>query len=231
MNPCFHFGRRITSCYRIPALGIQTRAGRRPPTYEHEHARLGFRASELCQVRCCMPSGANGTSLQNLILATSSARACRLSFTFVTVALCLFSVVAFPRLPSGIEALKFLWDARLILCMSNVSERPRTSLTPISSEPLPDDPLKRITAMLVDFPPSAYSPEHHHEASLYVYILKGEIRSQLKGQPAQIFKAGDSFHEPEGSVHLFAENTSARESAQVLAVFVHKEGAMLTVFH
>jgi hypothetical protein len=61
--------------------------------------------------------------------------------------------------------------------MANVSDRPRTSVTPISSEPLPDNPQKRITA-LVDFPPDAYSPEHHHEASLYVYVLKGEIRSQ-----------------------------------------------------
>jgi quercetin dioxygenase-like cupin family protein len=178
-----------------------------------------------------MTTGLNGTCFANLIHATSSARALHVSFASLTVALCLFSVVAFPRVPSGIEALELLWDARLILCMSHPSERPRTSVTPISSEPLPDDERKRITAMLVDFPPDAYSPEHHHEASLYVYVLKGEIRSQLKGQPAQIFKAGDSFHEPEGSVHLFAENLSNGESAQVLAVFVHKEGARLTVFH
>ena len=178
-----------------------------------------------------MTNGANGTCLQNLILATSSARALRVSAAFLIVALCLFSIAAFSRLPSGTETLKFFWDARLILCMSNGSDRPRTAVTPISSEPLPDDPQKRITAMLVDFPPDAYSPEHHHEASLYVYVLKGEIKSQLKGQPAQTFKAGDSFHEPEGAVHLFAENLSAREPAQVLAVFVHKEGARLTVFH
>ena len=122
-------------------------------------------------------SGTNGTCLTNLIAAANSARALGLSFVFLTVALCLHSVVALPHLSSGIEALKFSWNARLILCMANVSDRPRTSVTPISSEPLPDNPQKRITA-LVDFPPDAYSPEHHHEASLYVYVLKGEIRSQ-----------------------------------------------------
>ena len=179
-----------------------------------------------------MTSGANGTVLVSPILATSSgAHALRLSLVFLNVGLCLLLIAVFPGLPAGIEALKLSWDARLILCMSNVSDRPRTSVSPISSEPLPDDPQKRITAMLVDFPPAAYSPEHHHEASLYVYVLKGEIRSQLQGRPAQIFKAGDSFHEPEGSIHLFAENLSTRESAQALAVFVHKEGAQLTVFH
>jgi quercetin dioxygenase-like cupin family protein len=178
-----------------------------------------------------MASRAIGTCLANLTPATSSAGILRLSLAFLTGAACLFSVVAFSGLSWGIETLRFFLDTRLILCMSNVSDRPRTSVTPISSEPLPDDPLKRITAMLVDFPPDAYSPEHHHEASLYVYVLKGEIRSQLKGHRAQVFKTGDSFHEPEGSIHLFAENMSAIESAQVLAVFVHKEGARLTVFH
>jgi hypothetical protein len=82
------------------------------------------------------------------------------------------------RFVRHVPTLKFSWNARLILCMANVSDRPRTSVTPISSEPLPDNPQKRITAALVDFPPDAYSPEHHHEASLYVYALKGEIRSQ-----------------------------------------------------
>src|SRR5262245_24537575 len=111
-----------------------------------------------------------------------------------------------------------------VLCATDATERPRPSTTIISSRALPDVPGKRITAMLVDFAPGAYSPEHHHEASLYVHVLKGTIRSQLSGEPVGTFKAGESFHEPIGAVHLFSENTSASEPAQVLAVFVHDEG-------
>jgi len=99
------------------------------------------------------------------------------------------------------------------------------------SEPLAAEPHKRITSVIVDFPPNAFSPEHHHEADLYVYVLEGTIRSQLGGQKVETYTKGQSFFEPDGSVHLFAENTSATEPARILAVFVHREGARLTVFH
>jgi quercetin dioxygenase-like cupin family protein len=62
-------------------------------------------------------------------------------------------------------------------------------------------------------------------------VLAGTIRSQLGGQKVETYSAGQSFFEPDGSVHLFAENTSTTEPARILAVFVHREGARLTVFH
>lgn len=118
-----------------------------------------------------------------------------------------------------------------VVCSTSSADRPRTSTRIISSHAVADVPGKRITAMLVDFPPGSFSPKHHHEASVYVHVLVGSIRSQLEGQPAGIFKAGDDFHEPYGSIHLFAENVSVTEPAQILAVFVHDEGGRLVVFH
>jgi quercetin dioxygenase-like cupin family protein len=111
------------------------------------------------------------------------------------------------------------------------SGRPAAVPTITGSEPLAAEPHKRITSVIVDFPPNAFSPEHHHEADLYVYVLEGTIRSQLGGQKVETYSAGQSFFEPDGSVHLFAENTSATAPARILAVFVHREGARLTVFH
>jgi quercetin dioxygenase-like cupin family protein len=46
-----------------------------------------------------------------------------------------------------------------------------------------------------------------------------------------IYRAGASFFEPPGAVHLLAENMSATESARILAVFVADEGATLTTYH
>jgi quercetin dioxygenase-like cupin family protein len=119
------------------------------------------------------------------------------------------------------------------ICAASVSlsGRPGTSPTIIGSEPLTADPQKRVTSMEVVFPPNAFSPEHHHEADLYVYVLEGTIRSQLGGQPVMTYTKGESFFEPDGSVHLFAENASTTEPAKILAVFVHREGARLVVFH
>jgi quercetin dioxygenase-like cupin family protein len=114
---------------------------------------------------------------------------------------------------------------------TSASGRPAAVPTITGSEPLAAEPHKRITSVIVDFPPNAFSPEHHHEADLYVYVLAGTIRSQLGGRKVETYSAGQSFFEPDGSVHLFAENTSTTEPARILAVFVHREGARLTVFH
>ncbi len=111
------------------------------------------------------------------------------------------------------------------------SGRPATSSKVLGSDALAADPHKRVTTTEVTFPPNAFSPEHHHEADLYVYVLEGTIRSQLGGQPVMTYSKGQSFFEPDGSVHLFAENPSATEPAKILAVFVHKEGARLVVYH
>ena len=114
---------------------------------------------------------------------------------------------------------------------ASTSGRPVTTTTVVGSEPLAAEPHKRITSMVVDFPPNAFTPEHHHEADLYVHVLEGTIRSQLGGQKVETYTKGQSFFEPDGSVHLFAENASTTEPARILAVFVHREGARLMVFH
>jgi quercetin dioxygenase-like cupin family protein len=114
---------------------------------------------------------------------------------------------------------------------ASVSGRPTTSTTIVGSEPLATDPHKRVTSMEGTFPPNAFTPEHHHEADLYVYVLEGTIRSQLGGQPVATYTKGQGFFEPDGSTHLFAENASLAEPAKILAVFVHREGARLMVYH
>jgi quercetin dioxygenase-like cupin family protein len=111
------------------------------------------------------------------------------------------------------------------------SSRPVTTTTVVGSEPLAADANKRITSMVVDFPPNAFTAEHHHEADLYVHVLEGTIRSQLGGQKVETYTKGQSFFEPDGSTHLFAENASTTEPARILAVFVHREGARLMVYH
>lgn len=94
---------------------------------------------------------------------------------------------------------------------ASTSDRPVTTTTVVGSEPLAAEPHKRITSMIVDFPPNAFTAEHHHEADLYVHVLEGTVRSQLGGQTVMTYTKGQSFFEPDGSVHLFAENASTTE--------------------
>ena len=107
----------------------------------------------------------------------------------------------------------------------------RPTATTISSDALPHVQGKKITTMVVEFPPAGFSPPHHHGGSVTVYVLSGTIRSQLEGQPAMVYKKGESFFEPPGIVHLLAENVSATKPARILAVFVADEDATLTTYH
>jgi len=98
--------------------------------------------------------------------------------------------------------------------------RPATVVRPLSCEALPHVPGKSITTVTVDFPPGAYTPAHRHPGSVTAYVIRGTVRSQLAGSPAQAYGPGTTWFEPPGALHLFAENASAAEPAQILAVFV-----------
>ena len=103
---------------------------------------------------------------------------------------------------------------------------------PVLSEKLPNVPGKNLTAVVVSFAPGAKSTSHHHAGSVFVYVLSGQIRSEVSGAgPAKIYKAGDTFFEPPGSEHLVSENASATEPASLLAVFVADDGAKLTTYN
>lgn len=103
------------------------------------------------------------------------------------------------------------------------ASRPMTTVKPISCEPLPDVPGKAITTAVVSFPPNGYTPRHRHPGSVTAFVLKGRLRSQLLGSDAETYSAGQSWFEPPGAVHLFAENASMSEPAELLAIFIADE--------
>jgi quercetin dioxygenase-like cupin family protein len=87
---------------------------------------------------------------------------------------------------------------------------------------LPNIEGKKLVAVTVTYPPGAKSLAHHHAASafIYAYVLSGAIRSQVGGEPAKIYHAGEGFYEMPGSHHRVSENASDNEPASLLAVFV-----------
>ena len=89
---------------------------------------------------------------------------------------------------------------------------------------------KAFSVVTVDFAPASRAVPHRHgQAFVYAYVLQGAIRSQLEGQPAQIYGTGQSWHEDPGSHHLLTENSSASEPARLLVVFVADTGAALKI--
>lgn len=102
--------------------------------------------------------------------------------------------------------------------------RPQTSVTRLSCEPLAELPGKVVSTLLVDFPPGAYTPAHRHPGALSAFVVRGQVRSQMQGEPAQLYRAGQTWFEPAGALHQFAENPSADQPAQVLATIISDEG-------
>ncbi|RWX74764.1 cupin domain-containing protein [Neorhizobium lilium] len=100
------------------------------------------------------------------------------------------------------------------------SVRPATIVTPIACTPLPDIAGKSITTAVVHFPPNAYTPKHRHPGSVTAYVLSGTIQSQIAGESAETYSAGQTWFEPTGAVHSFAHNISFTEDADLLAIFV-----------
>lgn len=106
---------------------------------------------------------------------------------------------------------------------SGAAAPPATLSKVISCEPLPNVPGKSVTTTLVDFPPLAYSPAHRHPGSVTAIVLEGTIRSQLGGGPVGTFKTGETFFEPPGTLHVFADNPDPVRPARLVAVFVTDE--------
>jgi len=100
---------------------------------------------------------------------------------------------------------------------------------PVFSEELPNVPGKTLTGVLVKYSPGAKSPVHAHEGSVYAYVLSGQIRSENSATgPAKVYRAGEGFFEPPGTIHTISENASDSEPASLLAIFVADDGVQLT---
>jgi quercetin dioxygenase-like cupin family protein len=122
----------------------------------------------------------------------------------------------------------------LILCSTQDADpatpRPASAVTVLQSEALHDMPRKRITTLLVRYPPRGLTPKHVHGGAVTAYVLSGHVRSQLNSGPIGVYGQGEMFYEPVGTVHTFIENPSFDEPAELLATIVHNEGAALTTF-
>ena len=99
----------------------------------------------------------------------------------------------------------------------------------VFSAPLPNVPGKTLTAIVVEYEPGGSSPAHRHAGSVFAYVLSGQIRSEnsVTG-PVRVYRAGETFFEPPGSIHLVSANASETETASLLAVFVADDHAQLT---
>jgi quercetin dioxygenase-like cupin family protein len=124
-------------------------------------------------------------------------------------------------------------DARLIaVCKAAQTEQKSKdrARVAISHELPPMNGAKlSVTAVEVSYGPGESSPAHSHPCPVIGYVLEGAIRSQVKGEPEAVYKAGATFYEAPNGVHQVSANGSDKEPAKLLAYFVCDRQGPLSV--
>ncbi|MNF76466.1 Cupin domain protein [compost metagenome] len=108
----------------------------------------------------------------------------------------------------------------LIFCASAFAHDPSEKVTVLQDEMLKNVPGKKALMIEVDYQPGQSSIAHKHDGTTMAYVISGEITSQVKGQPAKTYKAGEFWYEPAGSEHMVSKNASATQPARLLAFMV-----------
>ena len=55
--------------------------------------------------------------------------------------------------------------------------------------------------VVIEYPPGdAGTPPHRHPGPAFGYVLEGEMRLELEGEPERVVRAGEAFWEPGGDV-------------------------------
>lgn len=118
------------------------------------------------------------------------------------------------------KALRLLAVLALTVSASAFAHDPSEKVTVLQDELLQNVPGKKAMMIEVDYKPGQASIAHKHDGTAMAYVLSGQITSQVKGQKAITYKAGEYWYEPAGSEHLVSKNASATQPAKLLVFMV-----------
>jgi len=93
-------------------------------------------------------------------------------------------------------------------------------VTVLQDQMLKNAPGKKALMIEVDYQPGQSSIAHKHDGTAMAYVLSGSITSQVKGEKAVTYKAGEYWYEPAGSEHLVSKNASTTKPAKLLVFMV-----------
>jgi quercetin dioxygenase-like cupin family protein len=89
-----------------------------------------------------------------------------------------------------------------------------------------------VMTVRVDLPPGdPGAPPHRHSGPVFGYVLEGDLRFELEGEPVRVLKEGETFWEPGGDlIHYQAGNERSDGWTRFLAVMVCVPGAPMLTF-
>jgi quercetin dioxygenase-like cupin family protein len=103
--------------------------------------------------------------------------------------------------------------------MTNTNVRPRsdawkTAVTILQEAMPPSIPEgAHVMTALVEFPPGdPGTPAHRHSGPVFGYMLEGEMRFEIEGEPERVIRAGEPFWEPGGDVIHYQDGNNRTDS-------------------
>jgi quercetin dioxygenase-like cupin family protein len=112
----------------------------------------------------------------------------------------------------------------MLMTSTALAQSSGTTTTPLLRKDAVGLPGKELELLTVEYQPGATDPVHTHSAQAMVYVLEGTVVMQVKGGPPATLKAGDTFYETPGDVHVVARNASATERARFIVFFLKDKG-------
>ena len=85
----------------------------------------------------------------------------------------------------------------------------------------------QVTVLQLIFPPRFASAKHVHPGFVLGYVIEGELRLRIEGEPETLLPAGEVFYEAPGAIHLPSGSASATKQARVLALVFSEKGREL----
>ncbi|AIP65096.2 cupin domain-containing protein [Burkholderia thailandensis] len=91
---------------------------------------------------------------------------------------------------------------------------------PVLTQPLAEAPGNDAQVVTVAYAPGAASGPHAHAGSIFAFVTRGRVVSQLEGEPPRTYGPGEAWYEPPGSHHIVSRNASDTEPAQIVVFAV-----------
>lgn len=83
---------------------------------------------------------------------------------------------------------------------------------------------KEVVMLTVTYPAAGSSLPHRHDAQVFVYVLAGEVRMQVRGRSPVTLRPGQTFYEAPDDVHVVSANTSRTAPAKLLVIMIKDKG-------
>jgi quercetin dioxygenase-like cupin family protein len=88
-----------------------------------------------------------------------------------------------------------------------------------------------VQAIRVDYEPGGFRRNaHRHPARAYAYVIDGSVEFVVGDGEPIVLKAGESFYEPPGALHLVSRNAGGDVPASLIAFFVLGDGESATLY-